>query len=44
MADRIMLLRDGKVEKIGKKDEMLDNLMGIQATKGCLDKHQIKAD
>ncbi len=44
MADRIMLLRDGKVEKIGKKEEMLDNLMGIQATKGCLEKHQIKAD
>ncbi len=41
MADRIMLLRDGKVEKIGKKEEMLGSLMGIQATKGCLDKHQI---
>ncbi|MBQ7955850.1 MAG: ATP-binding cassette domain-containing protein [Lachnospiraceae bacterium] len=44
MADRIMLLKDGQVKKIGTRDEMLTELMGVQETKGCLDKHQIPAN
>ncbi|MBE5867770.1 MAG: ATP-binding cassette domain-containing protein [Lachnospiraceae bacterium] len=40
MADRIMLLRDGNVEKIGTKEEMMSSLMGVQATKNCLDRHK----
>lgn len=39
MADRIMLLRDGKVERIGTKEEMFCSLMEVQETKGCLDRH-----
>lgn len=44
MADRIMLLKGGKVEKIGKTEDMLGNLMDIQETKVCLDKHRILGD
>lgn len=41
MADRIMLLKDGNVEKIGTREEVLPSLMGIQETKGCLERHSI---
>lgn len=44
MADRIMLLKGGKVEKIGKTEDMLGNLMDVQETKVCLDKHRILGD
>lgn len=44
MADRIMLLKGGKVEKMGKTADMLENLMDIQETKVCLDKHRILGD
>lgn len=44
MADRIMLLKGGKVEKIGKTEDMLGNLMDVQETKVCLEKHRILGD
>ena len=41
MADRIMLLKDGAIDTIGTKEEVLPRLAGIRQTKGCLDRHNI---
>lgn len=41
MADRIMLLKDGEIDTIGTKEEVLPRLAGIRQTKGCLDRHNI---
>ena len=41
MADRILLLRDGKVEHIGTREEMFCRLMEVQETKVCLDRHAL---
>lgn len=41
MADRIMLLKDGEIDCIGSKEEVLPRLSGIRQTKGCLDRHNI---
>ena len=41
MADRIMLLKDGEIDCIGSKEEVMPRLAGIRQTKGCLDRHNI---
>jgi len=41
MADRILLLKDGGIDCIGTKEEVLPRLSGIRQTKGCLDRHNI---
>ncbi len=40
MADRIMLLKDGKIEKIGTKEEVMPNLLESHELCGC-DKHHM---
>lgn len=41
MADRILLLKDGEIDCIGSKEEVLPRLTGVSQTKGCLDRHHI---
>ncbi|MBQ9123783.1 MAG: ATP-binding cassette domain-containing protein [Lachnospiraceae bacterium] len=41
MADRIMLLKDGEIDCVGTKEEVMPRLAGIRQTKGCLDRHNI---
>lgn len=41
MADRILLLKDGEIDCIGTKEEVLPRLAGVRQTKGCLDRHNI---
>ncbi|MBQ7359664.1 MAG: ATP-binding cassette domain-containing protein [Lachnospiraceae bacterium] len=41
MADRILLLKDGGIDCIGTKDEVMPRLSGVRQTKGCLERHQI---
>lgn len=43
MADRIMLLKDGRIEKIGTREEVMLCLLEGQGVCGCLDRHSIPA-
>ena len=37
MADRIMVIEDGKIKAIGKKDEIYPSLMGSSAKHSCIE-------